>query len=916
MVSLLLPLESSFVNTMKYLLFAKLWLLSTVLFAQSGNYFLSHYTPASERADRVCFDLEQDSRGVMYFATNEGILKFDGEEWETIKSDGAIYSVLITAQGKTYWSGITGYGTLETGTDGHDHIRHLSDKDADVFQSIAINQHVYFVNERSIFFIDQSEKRTVINATEATGAFTGLFQLYNAAYVTTEQGGIFKVATNKLEATTLLLPSEVHIVTTASLEGNDDYLLASNNRIYQCSAGNSLREVKLQDQGYADANVAVTLTRVNNHLIALGTLRGGVFFVDPITGKTQEIVNYDTGLPDNEVFGTFRDSNQSVWVAHDYGFTRIAPYLPFRSFSHYPGLSGNLLCALSFNGQVYVGTTLGLFKLVKEDIYDEVVTYVDVEVRAKPGKLKPVTPAAESQTEPESKKKGFFRFLRKRRDEPETANSKNKTAAKPSTKTTQAKPGVQYRKEKRVQRMLRSSQYAFRKVEGIRAKISQLMEYQHKLIAAGLGGLYEVTDLKATSIVDEPVRFAFHYKSKSLLVASTYDDKLWAVDFGITWNDPTIFAAIDDPVDFIFEGKKDELWLSALEHVYRLDLKGNEVTHVESIPVDNNNLERTVGLSLNNQVILVNVNGFFQFDRARGALVKVDTVTAPRSYFAGDNLWYRDGHRWHVLGPSRQQSNLQLLNLFPDLRFMSTDQTSDNLWLVNRNNELYKFYGEKITPYERTYPVYLKSIVNGDERLRYSTDVEINEDKPLSFVVIQPDYSGFNGIEYRYMLKGLSKEWSDWSNINNEVNFPYLPPGDYQLQVQSKNMFGKVSVMNEVAFEVLPPYWKRWWFYALEFALFAGLMALSYRLSTRYRIISHLLSLITIILLIEFIQTVAGATFSQSSPVIDFFIQVLVALLVLPVETYLRNVMLRAARPTDLPRIFPAKANVKQTDKG
>jgi hypothetical protein len=41
-----------------------------------------------------------------------------------------------------------------------------------------------------------------------------------------------------------------------------------------------------------------------------------------------------------------------------------------------------------------------------------------------------------------------------------------------------------------------------------------------------------------------------------------------------------------------------------------------------------------------------------------------------------------------------------------------------------------------------------------------------------------------------------------------------------------------------------------------------------------------------------------------------------VALLILPVESYLRNVMLRSARPTDLPRIFPAKANVKQTDKG
>jgi hypothetical protein len=70
---------------------------------------------------------------------------------------------------------------------------------------------------------------------------------------------------------------------------------------------------------------------------------------------------------------------------------------------------------------------------------------------------------------------------------------------------------------------------------------------------------------------------------------------------------------------------------------------------------------------------------------------------------------------------------------------------------------------------------------------------------------------------------------------------------------------------------------------------------LSFRLSTRYRIVSRVLSLLTIILLIEFIQTVIGETIlTKNSPVIDFFIQVVVALLVLPVEGYLRNLMLKS----------------------
>jgi hypothetical protein len=66
--------------------------------------------------------------------------------------------------------------------------------------------------------------------------------------------------------------------------------------------------------------------------------------------------------------------------------------------------------------------------------------------------------------------------------------------------------------------------------------------------------------------------------------------------------------------------------------------------------------------------------------------------------------------------------------------------------------------------------------------------------------------------------------------------------------------------------------------------------------------------LITIILLIEFIQTVAGATFaSKDSPVMDFFIQVGVALVILPVESYLRNLMLRSIGSPDIHPILGAK---------
>ena len=150
-------------------------------------------------------------------------------------------------------------------------------------------------------------------------------------------------------------------------------------------------------------------------------------------------------------------------------------------------------------------------------------------------------------------------------------------------------------------------------------------------------------------------------------------------------------------------------------------------------------------------------------------------------------------------------------------------------------------------------------------------------------------------MEYRYHITGLDQDWTDWSQANNVIEIPYLPSGDYSVEVESRDIFGKVSAMDVIDLDVVPPYWKRPWFYALEVLAVSLFVILSFRLSTRYRIISRLLMLLTIIMLIQFVETIIGETLiTKTSPVIDFLIQVIIAMLILPIEGYLRELMLRS----------------------
>jgi hypothetical protein len=892
---------------MKSIFTVFLTFLSSVLFAQTGNYFLSHYSPSEGQFDYLCFDMAQDSKGVMYFATKAGILEFDGRDWELLPGRSAIYSLQINKTGEIFWAGAKGFGKIGIDRHGFQQVIPLSDSTVtNAFQSLIVEEKVYSLTEEGIYIFNQSDNSTQIIKPLAKGeSFLKLFELFGNVYVNTDYG-TYKLQDQKL------VPAGINfnetVVFFSRIENTYVFGTASN-RIYTCGEDLVFKPVPLQDQAYIDASVIVSGSWLNRQLLALGTLRGGVIFVNPINGITQEITNYSTGLPDNEVFYLTKDINQNIWAAHDYGFTRIAPFMPLRSFSHYQGLQGNLLCSYSWDDTLYVGTSLGLFKLEQLNVYDELVYYVDVEVKQpkkKPGKNAPAS-AAKEESKPEvkpaaeSKKGGLFGFLKKKKSAAETTAEPAKSpAGTPAVASSEEEENTRprFRREKRTERVLRSSQYEFKKVQGVESKITHLVRVGNRLMASGVGGLYEITNLSSKKIMDEPIRFLYAPTKKDFIIVSTYSDEVRTLRFtGNTIENSSLFNNLDDQIHFVFENGERELWLCGMDKIYRLEAKGSDVRHKQTIPVVQRNTDRTIGSVLNGNIILTNADGFFVLNREKNSVEKIDSLPAPSQYFANNGgLIYRDLHGWSFLGDKKAASGYELLNVFDDIRFIISDSRPENLWLIGGNNELFKFYGERVAPFENDFPLFLKSILNQDKKIVNLKEIHMDQEhSDVVFKVVQPDYINPDGIEFRFMLSGMNSSWSEWSSNNNEIPFHYLPQGEYTLQVQAKNIFGKISELQPISFEVLPPYWKQPWFYAMEFSVFAMLVLVSFRLSVRFRIVSRLLSLLTIILLIEFIQTAIGSTLTiGGSPVIEFLIQVIVALLVLPVEGYLRNVMLRS----------------------
>lgn len=876
--------------------------------AQNGNYSLSHFSPAQERSDYLSFDLEQDERGIIYIAGKEGVEEFDGRRWRLIRTPGVVYTLAKTTNSMVV-GGLDGYGqVIEDPQKGWTY-QAISQEDQakNIFGSLTLKDSVYLINENHLFIVPATSSglATMIKAPDGI-ELSGIFELMSKVYIATIDSGLFVLQNKQFIPSTLRI-SDKQILFIERLANTENYLIGTaSNRLFLYTGDGGLSEIKIKDQAYLNSHVVSAGVWLNEQVIAIGTLRGGVMFINLNTGVTEEIIDYDTGLPDNEVFALLCDKRQGIWVAHSYGYTRIATNIPFRSFSHYKGLSGKLLTAQSINGRLYAGTSVGLFTLTQQEVYDEEVYYVTQ--KSKGTKKTQETQILVEQTIPEERqraKRGLFGFLKKEKkksESPEKTSSGQSIA--PSSSASPAAATEVLKRERRTRKVLRSVSYAYQKVTGIEGKVTQLWNLDGKLLAAGLSGLYEVTGEQAKVISEDPIRSFTVTKDRMTLVASTYDDEVKTFSStGKEWSQTTLLDTLHTFVSFLFEDKQQNIWLCGLNAIYKAEIDDGELVDIVKIPFSNPTMAETFGMAAGSDVVVVIAGKFLRFDLGKQKFVTYDSLGASgKSLVSGNRFWYFDGHNWsspdQKLG---QKFNLKWLNLFPELRFISPDDKNENLWVITSSNDLYRFTSDTVLADLYQYPLFLKDVRNQQAKLSFtSQNVELNQELgAVTFEFIQPEYSGLQTTEYRYWVKGLQKDWSPWSALNNEINFPYTPVGSYKVLIQSKNLFGQVSEIQPVNFVVVPPYWKRAWFYAAEVGIFSLLVMLSIRLSVmneRYRVISKLLSLLTIILLIQLIQTAVYSLINIiSTPVVDFFIQVSIALLVLPLEFTLRKIMDMAA---------------------
>ena len=873
-------------------------LILTITYAQQGDFLLTHHFPSNSNLDNTNFEIISDNNGLLCVANRSGVLKYDGDTWDFYETPSAALSLAVDSTNTIYVGGIGSIGQISLNRNSIEFNQLIvNDSLNDLFfQTVHHRGKVYFLGNHHLITYQINEGKSEI----IKGNFENLFKIEDRIYLNTNEETLH-IQEDTLEIIDLGLK-----VSSASNYKTKPTLLVDNEGVLFVwdKRAKSIGHNKLiAENGYD----IIEAKWVNDSLIACSTYANGIIFLNYNDLKYLEVTDYHSGLPDNEIYALHADRTAGVWIAHPFGITSVSPLFPAFSYSNFPGLEGNLTGIYQKKDGLWVSSSHGLFYFDRDTIFKSQVYYTRVAKKT----TKPI-PQQKPVARANKKKKQFLGGLLKKKNKvPSTSENEKKGFLKSIAKGVEdlfdhpdnlekvnAKQARSGRYQRRVRKIPVKVNYQFTQVEGTDGKFSDLITFDDLLLGIGNTGVYEVSKVESHRVINESIRTATMTNSGQLVV-NTADLQLKTFKLiDDIWIELTS-QPIEDIIVNIYEDQRGKVWLAGSSRLYNIALTDSTLSVTNSYEIDNQSLDDLDIIERNNTLYFINSHGYYYYDPQLDIILEdkelksqIGLATFSLSEPSKEAVWINNGKNWWRIpseGPVRQYDGI---NLFNNLVSISKDIRSSEYWLLTRDNQLFKYNEEKRKSLD-TYQLFVKKLSNQkgaiDKSKRFSLAYDENF---LTVELSKPDYMGLLNPEFQYRLNGLHTEWSEWTT-SKSIDFSYLPPGQYSLSVRSKDSFGRIEEVSMLDFRVRSPYWQRPWFYALQIIFFGALVVVSSRMNqskTQNRLISGGLSVLTLILIIEFIQSAAGSFLNiQSTPVVDFLIDVFVALLIFPLETFLRQ---------------------------
>ncbi len=839
--------------------------LTISIFGQEGTPLITNFTLGETSIDNESWAMAQDNEGQMMFANRRGIVSFDGMKWTTILTPSVPLSLYFDDDSDQIFVGCkNNIGLLVKGDDGVYQYASLvagGRSVGDIETITALNGEIYFYSSQYISSFDVETKKIKQWPAESGQPYTGFFTNKQDVYVNIEKLGLH-VLRGKIKSPVRggekLFDTQIKF----SLKYNKFQVLigTSQDSLYIFS-GSKLLPFVIESNDYIHESILSGGINIDSESFVLSTITGGCIIIDKKTRKTTFTLNYQTGLPDDEIYSMGIDQNNGLWLLHEYGMSRVDLRLPIRNVNHYPGLEGNLTSIIEVDSLIYVSTSEGVYFLA------EVKNYEEIEVLVKKNRINrekdniyssaglknevsKETGIDNSLEKKEKKKVNIWNKIFKKKKKKKKNKRKNKKEHSEEILEEESVLEIQYLEEKtdliaKLKNLksenfksatknaeyeskkvyaLQSISHKYNRIEGIDGKAKQLLSYRKVLLVAANTGLYEIDKLESRQIIaDRYINFIYQSKndhnkfyvgtSNGLLVLRNIDNK-WVVEDNLSEFSENVYS--------VLELDRNNLWVGSENVAYNIlfDNAGYPVK-IKPYTFNTDFTERILVRSVFNIPYFFLSTGLYSYDAEKDSIVynsKINKSFEGQSkyIFSQKNItWIFNKFKWVNLHEQSKYENLpeEFLELFNDISNIYVD-LDNNMWIIDNNNSIYKIVSDHVK-YNEIFDVYLNFILGKDGRLLSKNKLELNSDQnSLQFNISAPYFVRANAINFQYYLEGLTTGWSEWSK-DHDIRLPYLPHGDFVLHIRAKNILGKETTAKTFNFSISTPFYKTWWFYSI-----------------------------------------------------------------------------------------------------
>ncbi|MEZ4777455.1 MAG: two-component regulator propeller domain-containing protein [Bacteroidia bacterium] len=732
-----------------------------------GTPFIINHLKDEYKAATQNWYIDQSPSGIMYFANNEGLLSYDGTRWMCVPLPNRtiVRSIAIDSSGNIYVGGQDEMGVFRPDVKGDMVFHSLKNlipepyrSFEDVWDIILDGPTVIFRTNYHLYQLSSGTCKVL----SAQTTFSSLFKVGDKIFVQ-DEGGLFLLengALSALKGTELLSPLTVKgIVPT---ETGDMLIVTLKQGIFLLKE-DRLTRWETKTHAFIGSGRMHAAALLPDGKIAIGTSQNGLIILDSFGNPLYQI-DKRNGLQNNNVLSLFPDKAGNLWLGLNNGIDFIETSSPFSSI--YP--DANLRDAgysVSIHGDnIFFGTNNGLYQA-----------------------------SWQPYTDP-----------------------------------------------------FQSGRY--HRVENTSGQVWGTVSVDDNLLMAHHEGAFSILNNQARRISPPASGGAWTFlrlnRFPGYLIGGTYNGVSLYQNRNGNWEFVKKLDGLDESCRIMAQDNDGNIWVShPYRGIYRLSFPNRPDSMTvrfyqsgDGLPSDNfNQVSRVRG-----QVMFGTAKGVYDYNplterftpnQAFANVLGSEWIKLLKEDKEG-NIWFVVNHEVGIIHVEQKGVETRLRRQdFPELRDRLV-KGHEFLYPYDRQNVFFAAESGFLhyNPEAPVFPdtnlkVLLRScyLMQEKDSLFFGgtfsvnglpVDTQPDSQKPVfnyrenafRFTFSSPMFLESGGIEYRFYLEGLEKEWGIWTT-KTEKEYTNLSPGVYHFHLQARNTHGIISEILTYTLTISPPWY-------------------------------------------------------------------------------------------------------------